>query len=85
MKPIAAVVLSLAIMGSGLVQAQQTGQGSAVPRQSTIVAQAGTWTSPGSPAGVAPAALPAGFVPVMTVFGLAAIAVVGSTDTSTNH
>ena len=45
MKPVAAVVLSLAIMGSGLVQAQPTGQGSAVPRQSTIVAQPGTWTS----------------------------------------
>lgn len=85
MKPVVIVVLGLAIMGSGLVQAQQTGQGSAVPRQNTVVAQAGSWSSPGSPAVAAPAALPPGFIPVMTFFGLSAIAVTASTDMSTNH
>jgi hypothetical protein len=85
MKQIAIAVLSLAIVSSGLVQAQQTGQGSAVPRESIVVAQAGTWTSPGSPVVPAPAALPPGFVPMMTIFGLTGLAITASTDTSTNH
>jgi len=85
MKQMAILVLTLAMMSSGLVQAQQTGQGSAVPHQSIVVAQAGSWSSPGSPAVAAPASLPPGFIPVMTIFGLSALAVVASTDTTTNH
>jgi len=85
MKSIAILVLAAGMIVSPIIQAQQVGQGSAVPRQSIVVAQAGSWTSPGSPVVAAPASLPAGFLPVMTFFGLAGLTVVASTDTSTNH
>lgn len=57
MKPIAILILSMGVMGSAVVQAQQAGQGSAVPRQGILLAEApGTFTSPGSPVLAAPAA-----------------------------
>jgi len=86
MKKILIIVLGMGMVGSPVVQAQQTGQGATVPRQNMIVAQApGSWTAPGSPA-VAPAVLPAAFVPVMVIMGLTVVAVgASSTDTSTNH
>jgi hypothetical protein len=87
MKGIPIIVLAAGMVVSPIIHAQQVGQGSAVPRQSQsiVVAQAGTWTSPGSPGGPGPAALPQGFVPMMTIFGLGGLAIVASTDTSTNH
>jgi hypothetical protein len=86
MKKIAVLVLGMGMIGSSVVQAQQVGQGSAVPRQSIVVAQAGTFTSPGSPVVAAPAALPAGFVPVMTIMGLTLVGVTASgVNTSTSH
>jgi len=86
MKKIAILVLGMGMVSSSVVQAQQVGQGSAVPRQSIVVAQAGTFTSPGSPVVAAPAALPAAFVPVMTVMGIVLVGVTASSvNTSTNH
>jgi uncharacterized paraquat-inducible protein A len=80
------IVLGMGMMVSPVVQAQQAGQGSAVPRQSIVVAQAGAFTSPGSPVVAAPVALPAAFVPVMVIMGLTVLTVgASSTDTSTNH
>jgi hypothetical protein len=67
MKPIAILILSMGVMGSAVVQAQE---GTAVPRQGTVVAQApGTFTSPGSPVLAAPAAAP-GLVPALVVMGV---------------
>jgi hypothetical protein len=85
MRPIAILILGMGLMGSAVVQAQEAGQGSAVPRQPVLVAQAGTFTSPGSPVVAAPAA-PAAMMPVMAVFAVsvAAIAISGA-NASTNH
>ena len=86
MKLIAIMILGMGMMGSAVVQAQQAGQGSAVPRQPVLVAQAGKFTSPGSPVvAVAPAAAPA-LVPVLTVLGLS-VAAIGASgiNASTNH
>ena len=86
MKKIAILVLGMGMVSSSVVQAQQVGQGSAVPRQSIVVAQAGAWTAPGSPVVAAPAALPAGFVPVMTIMGLTLVGVTASgVNTTSNH
>ena len=86
MKKIAILLLGMGMVGSPVVQAQQTGQGSAVPRQPIVVAQAGTFTSPGSPVVTAPAAVPAAFVPVMTIMGLTLVTVTASSvNSSTNH
>ena len=86
MKKISVLLLGMGMVSSPVVQAQQTGQGSAVPRQPIVVAQAGTWTAPGSVA-TAPAALPAGFVPVMTIMGLslAGVAAAGMNVSTTSH
>jgi hypothetical protein len=82
MKPIAILILSMGVMGSAVVQAQE---GTAVPRQGTVVAQApGTFTSPGSPVLAAPAAAPAALVPALVVMGatFAGVAAAG-TDSGT--
>jgi len=86
MKLIAIMILGMGTLGSAAVQAQQAGQGSAVPRQPVLVAQAGTFTSPGSPAVVAAPVAPAGMIPMLTVMGLS-IAAVGASgaSSSTNH
>ena len=84
MKLIAIFILGIGMIGSAVVQAQQAGQGSAVPRQPVLVAQAGTFTSPGSPAvAVAPAA-PAGMLPVLAVMGIG-IAAVTASGMASNH
>ena len=86
MKPIAILILGMGLMGSAVVQAQQAGQGAAVPRQPVLVAQAGAFTSPGSPVVAAAPAVPAGMVPVLTVFGLSVVAVGASgASSATNH
>jgi hypothetical protein len=86
MRPIAILILGMGLMGSAVVQAQEAGQGSAVPRQPVLVAQAGTFTSPGSPVVAAPAVAPAAMMPVMAVFAVsvAAIAISGA-NASSNH
>jgi hypothetical protein len=84
MKPIAILILSIGMMGSPIVQAQEAGQGSAVPRQPVLVAQAGTPTSPGSPEVVAPAA-PSMVVPVLIGVGVIAAVAVSGSNSSTNH
>jgi len=86
MKPIAILILGMGMMSSPVIQAQQTGQGAAVPRDGVLVAQAGAFTSPGSPAVTPPAAPPPGMVPMLTLFGISAAAVAASgMNTSTNH
>ena len=80
MKPIAILILGMGVMGSGVVQAQQAGQGAAVPRQPVLVAEAGTFTSPGSPVVAAPVAAPT-LGPALVVFG-ATMAGVGAAGTS---
>ena len=79
MKPIAILILGMGLLGSAIVQAQEAGQGSAVPRQPVLVAQAGTFTSPGSPVVAAPVAAPA-LTPALAVLGLttAGLAAAGS-------
>ena len=82
MKPIAILIFTLGVMGSTVVQAQQTVQGSAVPRE--VVAQI---SSPGSPAVVAPAAAPAAAVPAMVVVGatVAGVAASGTSGATVSH
>jgi hypothetical protein len=85
MKPIVILILSLGVMGSAVVQAQE---GSAVPRQGTVVAQApGTFTSPGSALVVAPAAAPVAMVPALVVMGatVAGVAASGTSGATVSH
>jgi len=86
MKPIAILILGMGVMGSAVVQAQQAGQGTAVPRQGTVVAQApGTFTSPGSPVVAAPAAAPGAGI-ALVVFGAVAAGVAATgTSSATSH
>jgi len=86
MKPIATLILSMGMMSSPAIQAQQAGQGSAVPRQGVLVAQAGAFASPGSPVVAAAPAAPAGMVPMLMVFGLGmGLVATSGMNTSTNH
>lgn len=86
MKKFAVLVLGMGMVISSVAHAQQTGQGTAVPRQSIVVAQApGSFSSPGA-VSAAPAALPAGFVPVVTIFGLTLLTIgAANMDSSTSH
>ena len=87
MKPIAILILSMGMMGAAVVQAQQAGQGSAVPRQGILVAQSGTFTSPGSPVVTAAPVAPAGLAPALTVFAIsiAGVAASGTAGATTQH
>jgi len=82
MKLIAFVILGMGMMGSAVVQAQEAGQGSAVPRQPVLVAQAGTPASPTPPPVVtaAPAVTPGVTAAIVVTTGLvvAGIAASGS-------
>ena len=84
MKPIAILIFTLGVMGSTVVQAQQ---GTAVPREGSVVAQAGTFTSPGSAVVVAPAAAPAAMVPALVVVGatVAGVAAAGTSGATVSH
>jgi hypothetical protein len=79
MKPIAILILGMGLMGSAVVQAQQAGQGSAVPRQPVLVAQAGTIVAPGAVPVAAPV-LAAGTNTFLIFFGatLAGVAAAGN-------
>lgn len=87
MKLIAILFAGVGIMGSAVVQAQQTGQGSAVPRQPILVAQApGTFTAPGAVQGAVPAAVAGGgAVMVGFGFGLAGIFAAGNSNSTVSH
>ena len=86
MKPIAILILSVGVMGSAVVQAQQAGQGTAVPRQGTVVAQGPSFTSPGSPVVAAPVAAP-GANTALIVFGasFAGVAAAGTSSATGHH
>jgi hypothetical protein len=81
MKPIAILILSMGVMGSAVVQAQE---GTAVPRQPTVVAQ--TFTSPGSPVVAAPVAAPAvGTALIVIGATVAGVAASGTSGTTVAH
>ena len=86
MKPIAILILGMGVMGSAVVQAQQAGQGSAVPRQGTVVAQGPSFTSPGSTPVPAPVPAP-GANTALIVFGasFAGVAAAGTTSATAHH
>jgi hypothetical protein len=86
MKPIAILILSMGMIGSPVLQAQETGQGAAVPRQGILVAQA----SPPPPPVVteAPAAVSPTFIAVAVGLGLVVAGIAASNDdgtTTTTH
>lgn len=86
MKPIAILILSMGMIGSPVLQAQGTGQGTAVPQQGVLVAQAGTETVPPVVAG-APAATPS-LLSIVIGLGLVAAgiaAAVNGTTTTAHH
>jgi hypothetical protein len=85
MKPIAILILSMGMIGSPVLQAQETGQGAAVPRQGILVAQA----SPPPPVVTeAPAAVSPTFIAVAVGLGLVVAGIAASNDdgtTTTTH
>jgi hypothetical protein len=80
MKPIAILILSMGMIGSPVLQAQETGQGAAVPRQGILVAQA----SPPPPPVVteAPAVSPS-FIAVAVGLGVVVAGVAASNEGGT--
>jgi len=81
MKLIAIIILGMGMMGSAVVQAQEAGQGSAVPRQPVLVAQAGTV----SPEVAAAPAAPSIVLPVLIGVGVIAAVAASGSSSSTNH
>jgi hypothetical protein len=84
MRPIAILILGMGLIGSPVVQAQGAGQGSAVPRQNVLVAQAEKPAS--TPPAGAPAAGPSATAIAVGV-GVAAAAIVAASggSSSTSH
>lgn len=87
MKPIAILVLGMGIMGSAVVQAQQTGQGSAVPRPNIVVAEA-PGTLPVPPVVTVETTAAAELLPALVVVSVAIAGVVAAgkdSATVTHH
>ena len=85
MKPIAILILSMGMIGSPVLQAQETGQGAAVPRQAILVAQA---SPPPPPVVTAAPAMSPTFIAVAVGLGLVVAGIVASNDddtTATTH
>jgi hypothetical protein len=85
MQLITIMILGMGMMGSAVVKAQEAGQGSAVPRQPVLVAQAGTPPPPGSPVVAAASAAPSMLVPVLIGVGIVAAVAASGSSSSTNH
>lgn len=85
MKRIAILILSMGMIGSPVLQAQETGQGAAVPREGILVAQA----SPAPPPEVTPApAVSSGVIAAVVGLGLIIAGIAASNDdggTTTTH
>lgn len=88
MKPIAILILSMGMIGSPVLQAQETGQGAAVPRQGVLVAQAGKEAPPQPPPVTVAPALAPGVIAAIVGLGLIVAGVAASNDdgtTTTTH
>lgn len=86
MKRIAIWILSMGMIASPVLQAQETGQGAAVPRQGIVVAQA---SPPPPPVATAPAAMSPGVLAAIVGLGLIVAGIAASNDdgatTPTHH
>ena len=85
MKLIAFVILGMGMMGLAVVQAQEAGQGSAVPRQPVLVAQAQEGKLPPVWPEAAAPATSSMLVPVLIGVGVIAAVAVSGSNSSSNH
>ena len=84
MKRLLVLLIGMGMIGSPAVRAEQPGQGSAVPHESVVVAQAGQGSSPEPATTPAPSSGPPVPLGRILVVGLLVAAALSGSSTTTN-